>query len=44
MKYSKSFIVLMMILSLFSIAFVGKESIKRFLPIISIYDYNSKSS
>ena len=31
MKYSKSFIVLMMILSLFSIAFVGKESIKRFL-------------
>lgn len=32
MKYSKLFLILMMILSLFSGAFVGKESIKRFLP------------
>jgi len=32
MKYSKLFLVLMMILSWFSLAFVGMESIKRFLP------------
>lgn len=32
MKYSKQLLVLMMILSWFSLAFAGKESIKRFLP------------
>lgn len=32
MKYTKLFSVVMMILSWFSLAFVGKEYIKRFLP------------
>lgn len=32
MKYSKLYLVLMMVFSWFSLAFAGKESIKRFLP------------
>ena len=32
MKYVKPFLVLMTVLSWFSLAFVGKKSIKRFLP------------
>jgi hypothetical protein len=33
MKYSKQFLVLMLILSWLSLAFTGKKSIKRFLPV-----------